>query len=480
MRARYATGAPESLAPFWLRLARALLLVLPVGLLVAITLRSSGSEMHLLWLGTLFQALACTLALVTRRGLWEPLGPVLIMLYVIALSWVLLGTYGVHDWLIHLAQALLLVVPLGLFSVQCLYDSGAVALRRARQLAQRLVQRRDWPADLQACRLLPEVKALRESLYLDASPALQMLASPRPEVRVAALAALEFRQKWQPGQPELVLHLAKHSPEPELRAAALNALANLDDRFLIEQLAELLYDPATLVRRTAVEALLWNTERRWAWLRQAARRTLAEPLFESDGPLCREGILLTDEAVNDLIGWCAEKGLVAVRSASTVAAHYQQVFSTCTDSKVVTHLRHRVLDPHAPPMLRLELAHLLRQQGQLDEQAQQLLLEPSSPTPLRLMAVDAMLARGPSHEAQGVLRDLARAPNREIALTIADMLQRRLGIHLGLMPGEPLPSLHSRQAAEVARRVFLWATHQEHAVTGGHTSDFLTPVSLDS
>ena len=53
------------------------------------------------------------------------------------------------------------MVPLTVFGYQTLNESGAPALRRANLLAQRLAGRKEWPADLAACRSLPEVKALR-------------------------------------------------------------------------------------------------------------------------------------------------------------------------------------------------------------------------------------------------------------------------------------------------------------------------------
>jgi hypothetical protein len=59
------------------------------------------------------------------------------------------------------------------------------------------------------------------------------------------------------------------------------------------------------------------------------------------------------------------------------------------------------------------------------------------------------------------LRDIARLPNREMALASADALQRRLGVDLGLALGEPLPALHTRQAADVTRRLMRWAAHQD-------------------
>ena len=55
------------------------------------------------------------------------------------------------------------------------------------------------------------------------------------------------------------------------------------------------------------------------------------------------------------------------------------------------------------------------------------------------------------------LKDLARLPNREIALATADVVQRRLGVDLGMGIGQPLPPVQTRQAAEIARRVTQWA-----------------------
>src|SRR5262249_29764448 len=59
------------------------------------------------------------------------------------------------------------------------------------------------------------------------------------------------------------------------------------------------------------------------------------------------------------------------------------------------------------------------------------------------------------------LRDVAKLPNRELALTAADVVQRRLGVDLGLALGQPLPPLHSRLAADVTRRLMRWAAQEE-------------------
>jgi HEAT repeat protein len=440
---------------------RLLVLMLPMVLLLVCSHRNIGSAPGILWLGTVFQALICGLAIVTRQVWRDTVGPAIIMVYVIALSWLILGTSGSSDWFLHLAQAVLLVVPLIFFGLLCLRESGAPALRQARALAARLARRRDWPADLQACRLLPEVKALREALHVDASPALALLSDTRPQVRVAALAALEFRQSWQPSQPEVVLKLGKMAREPEVRAAAVNALANLDDRPTIEALAEFLHDPAKLVRQAASEALLWNTEEHWPWIRLAVRRSLADLVCQDDGPLRQEGSVLTTEAVTDLTSWAAEKGLLALRAALSLGAHYNQILSLGESGSLVADLRKQLLDVHTPAMLRLELARVLHQHKELVPNVLRQLLASSNPAPLRLIAVEALLSAGESLEAVAALHDLARLPNREIALSIADVVQRRLGIPLGLARGEPLPPLQSRQAAEIARRVLLWATKQD-------------------
>jgi hypothetical protein len=464
MHARFGSGSGQpSAAGFWVGVARLGLLFLPVTLLLGASLRR-GEGAGLLWLGTLFQALACLLTVLSRSSWREPAGPALIMLYVIGLSWLVLGSAGDNDWYLHLSQAVLLVVPLGFFGAQCLRESGAPALRRARHLAGRLAARGEWPADLEACRLLPEVKALRESLHVDAAPALAMLNSQRPQVRVAALAALEYRHNWRPGQPQVVLHLAQRAAEPEVRAAAVNALANLEDRVLIEALAEFLHDPSPLVRKTATEALLWNTEGRWAWVRHAVRAALADPDCLDDGPLHLTGNGLTREVVADLTAWTAEKGALAMRAALTLGAHYGQVLAAGPDPGLVAELRGQLLDPHTPSMLRLELARLLHQHRELDAKLLRGLLDPAMPAPVRLIAVEALLAEGNSPEALAALHDLARLPNREIALATAEVVQRRLGVDLGLPRGQtPPPAVYSRQAADVARRVLLWANHHEVA-----------------
>lgn len=444
----------------WLlaHLGRAVALLLPASLLLIAALRTMNQGNFNLWLGTAFQLLVCALTFVTRQNPRQSMGPSVVTLYVIAFGWLWLAWPTSDDWYVSLAKALLLVVPILCFSLQVLTESGATTLRRARLLADRLAARRDWPTDLGACRALPEVKALREAVQIDATPALALLSNPRSHVQVAALAALEFRKHWKPGQAELVLQAAQRASEPAVRAAAVSALGNVDDRPLIEALAEFLRDPSWEVRRAATEALLWDGERRWAWMRHALRRALGDSLCAEDGALRHEGQMFTEEAVTDLTAWSAQKGLLGQRAALSLGVHYARALSECPSDELVVSMRRQLASVHTPAPLRIELARLLRNGHALDRQLLEELLESANPAPLRLLAVEALLADGEPHPgAVTALHDLGRLPNREIALETADVVQRRLGIDLGLALGEPLPPNHSRQAAEVTRRLMQWS-----------------------
>ncbi len=464
-------------ANVWLPVLRLAILLLPTALLVIAGLRYSGTNRAMIWLGTAFQVIVCSLSFVSKGSWRQPVGPSVITLYLIGLAWLWWGDTA-NDWLTNLSKAILLVVPLTIFGFQTLYESGAPAIRRARLLANRLADRHDWPADLPACRSLPEVKALRAALHVDAAPALALLDHPRPAVRVAALAALEFRKEWRPGQAELVLQVAQRAEQPAVRAAAVAALGNVDDRILIETVAHFLHDTAWEVRKAAIEALLWDTENRWGWFRYAMRRYLADPMFASDGAVVHEGGLFGPEAIKDLTAWCAEKGLLAQRAALTVGAHFARVLAQRPDESLIRALRKQLADPHLPAVLRLELGRLLQNNEELDQPLLEKLLEPSNPAPLRLIASETILkehAKGPSHSAAvAALRDLARLPNREIALATADVIQRRLGVDLGMGLGQPLPPAHSRQAAEITRRVMSWAT--QYSMNGDEGVEDSLPV----
>jgi hypothetical protein len=442
---------------------RLFIMLVPTALLLAASVRYPGMTNLMLWMGAAFQGLVCLLCLCSRRT-WDQVGPSVVTLYLVALAWLWFGD-RLEDWFTHFARAVLLIIPLFVFGYQTLYESGAPALRRANILAARLANRKDWPTDLSGCRALPEVKALRAALVVDASPALALLYHPRPEVRVAALAALEFRKEWRPGQAEAVLQVAQRAEQPAVRAAAVAALGNVEDRLLVETVAQFLHDTSREVRKAAAESLLWDTEQRWTWIRFAVRRILADPLFYSDGALNHEGQLLSNEAVKDLTAWCAEKGVLSARAALTLGSHYNRALTERPDQGLVESLRAQLSDPHAPAVLRLELGKLLQLHQELNLALLERMLDPANPGSLRLIACETILSEfGDSHAKSAAvagLRDLARLPNREIALATADVVQRRLGVDLGLGLGQPLPAIHSRQAAEITRRVMHWAS--QHA-----------------
>jgi len=455
--------AGHSGVPRLTALVRLLVLLLPTGLILFAGLRNTDGNNLMLWLATALQGFVCALSLLSRRS-WQPPGPSLITLYLIGLAGLWWGT-SINDWYTSLAKAILLVVPLLVFGWQTLADSGAPAMRRARVLAQRVANRKEWPADLAGCRTLPEVKALRAALNIDASPALALLSHERPEVRVAALAALEFRKDWRPGHAELVLQVAQRAEQPAVRAAAVTALGNLDNRAVVETVAQFLHDPSWEVRKAAAESLLWDTGQRWPWIRFAVRRVLADTLYQNDGPLWHEGQVLTAEAVKDLTAWSAEKGVLALRAAQTLGAHYSRAMTERGDQALVKHLRQELGDPHTPACLRIELARLLQHHKELERPLLERMLDPGNPAPLRMVAIETVLAdhlEGSIHaSAVAGLRDLARLPNREIALATAEVIQRRLGFDLGLALGQPLPPVHSRQAADVTRRVMAWAAQYD-------------------
>src|SRR2546425_1248154 len=117
---------------------RVLILLLPAAILLLGVSRTTGRAQTMLGLGAGFQLVVCMLTFLSRRSWVKPLAPSVITCYVIALGWLWLGALDLADWYLHLSQAVLLVVPLLVFAMQTLASSGALSLRRARLLAQRL------------------------------------------------------------------------------------------------------------------------------------------------------------------------------------------------------------------------------------------------------------------------------------------------------------------------------------------------------
>jgi len=429
------------------------LLLLPCALLIGLAYRTQQIP---LYVGAAVQALFAMVFLRAHPVWRPPVSASLIVLYLIGLAWLWLPMRGSTDWAVHVGQAVLLLIAVGLAALHDLTRTGAEPLRQANKWCSRLAARQHWPLQLADCRALPEVNALREAVQDEVRPVLALLSDPRPEVQCAALGALEYRPHWRAGEAELILKTARESLEPAVRAAAAYAMASVDMADLVAGLAELLRDPATEVRVAAAEALLWEAEARWHFARDGVRDALADPRFADDGPLFTTG-RLPAAALADLITWSEEHAPLAPRAIQTLIEQFHRDLIDGSHPELASQLASMMLDPNAPPALRVELAALLRDHHMLTADLLDRLTNPEQPGPIRLFAAEQMLRINP-HDPDGVdvLRGLARQPNREMALAVAGVLQNVLGMDLGLPAGE-LPPANSKTAADVARRVLQWA-----------------------
>jgi hypothetical protein len=377
--------------------------------------------------------------------------------YLIGVLIVWMSAKDHHDFWLQGGMFIMVGVPLTLFIGQEFLFTGNTGLRRARALVRLLAAKNNWPDDLTACKSIPEVKALREALRDDAEPALVLLTHPKPEVRIAALAAFEFRPSWRMGQAEAVLQAAKYATEPPVRVAAMMALANVDDPNLAALMAIYLRDANPEVRKAAAEALLWDADRRWTLIRRDLRTALANPRCANDGPL-PVSTTLPKHAIVDLIIWAGENGAIARRAALTLLAHYRRELNENGSGAVIDELVGRVRDANVISALRVEFAQLLAERECVDVQFWRTLLDAGQPSFLRLLAAGALLREDKDEQALQTLRDVAQVPNREMALQVAAYVQKFLRIDMGLPIGESLPQRQSKLAAEVARRVIDWSS----------------------
>jgi hypothetical protein len=460
---RWSNSSPHSGLSTAAWMMSLVLLVLPTVILGVLAYRcqsapvAAGAGVQLLFV----------LVFLRAHPVWRP--PVsisIVVLYLIALVWAWVPLRGAADWVPHLGQGVLLIVGVALLAVHDLTRTGAEPLRRARRWTKRILGRTNWPLQLNECRVVPEVAGLREAIREEASPALALLADPRPEVQSAALGALEYRTHWRAGEAELVLQTARNSREPAVRIAAIYALAAVENPDLVAELTSFLRDPAVEVRLAAAEALMWDAENRWPFARDGVRDALADPRFSNDGPLFAGVGRLPAAAVADLITWSAEHPPLASRAIRTLSEHYHAELLTTDRPDLANELSGMMLDAETPPALRVELAALLRDHNLLTADLLDRLTNLDQPAPIRLFAAELMLRINP-HDPDGidVLRGLARQTNRELALQVAAILQQLLGLELGLPPGE-LPASNTKVAAEVARRVALWANGANPDVVG--------------
>jgi len=421
-----------------------------------------GSAAAWLWslplaIGAVVQ-LVYAIVFVRQHPVWRPpVAPSVVVMYLVALGWCWLVGRTLTDTLLFLVQGLLIIMAVGLFAVHDLIRSGAEPLRRAKNSSRKLTGRRDWPMHLSECRSLPEVQELRASVRDSAAPALALLSDPRAEVQTAALAALEYRQSWLPGEAELVLKVGLESQEPAVRTEAAYALAGVKSEELIHGLATLLRDPTPEVRRAAAEALLWDGDQRWPMARAAIHAALADPKKKYDGPLFAGAVRMPAMAIEDLTLWASERPPVAGRAIEILMDQYHRGLADSDRPELASNLAQQMLDMDTSPALRAELAALLRDHHMLTPELLDRLTNAGQPGPLRLLAAEVMLRLNPNDpDGLDVLRGLARQTNRELALAIGAILQNILGLAIGLPQGQ-IPAAGSKMAADVARRVLAWA-----------------------
>ena len=301
---------------------------------------------------------------------------------------------------------------------------------------------------------------LRDLLLDDPTPALALLGHPHPHVQVCALTALQYRPKWRRAHAQILLQTAQHAVEPLVRAAALTALANLEDPILVGTLTQYLRDPLPEVRRAAAGAILWKPEKRWASVRHAVRAHLSDLRAARDGALpCLT--TLPELAIRDLSIWASEIGAVGQRATLTLVSYYRRNISEEKSTGFARYLTQEMLDPSVPSAVRVEVAYMLREQNRIEPECFEAMLEASQPGALRLIAAEAILARNSNPQAVEVLKEIARQPNRELALAAAVIIQKALRIDLGLPLGEAPPLPQSKQAAEIIRKVKQWASQPD-------------------
>jgi hypothetical protein len=328
--------------------------------------------------------------------------------------------------------------------------------RRARNYVARLAARTHWPEDIASCERLPEVKLLQDLIHHDAEPALMVLNHPRPQVRMVLLSSLQGRAIYAPGQAERILAAAYYAQEPVVRAAALRALANVREPHLLQRMSEFAVDSALEVRRATAEAMVYNAHVRWMDTRRYIHAALNDRRFIEDGPLPVGLNSLPMQALDDLSVWACEPGATSRRSMASLMGYYRTTLHREQDPELLQRLYSQMLDAKLHSTLRVEVAFLLRDQACLNQDVMRRMLEYHQPSQIRLLASAELLNKGFDELALETLREVARQPNREIALGVAQVLQATMAIDMGLDNPQIPPPSNSKQAAEVARRVVLW------------------------
>ena len=446
------------------------LLLLPA---VLLGIAAERHESPMLLAGAVAELLAGSLFLRTREVWKPPASSSLILLYLMGLGWIWSVSQGSADPFARFARGLFILIPLVLFAFQDLTRTGVEPRRRARRLTNRLLTRVGWPKSLPEFARIPEVMELQSVVRDDPTLVLILLDDRRPGVQLAGLSALQGRPYWRWDEAGTLLKMARSTQVPEVKILVVLALGTADSADVMNGVAEFLKDPSKEVRDAASVSVLMGGELRWAMVRTAIRNLLADPAFLSDGSLAGAAGHLPPVAVCDLTGWASEPGPISERSVRTLLDHFHLLLQTENNPGLPAELGRQITDEHTPPILRVELAHLLHQHTRIPEDLLDRMTDADQPGPVRLLAADIILKADPTNgSALDVLRGLGRQSNRDTAMAIARILQNRLQLDLGVPGSGVVPS--SKQSVDITQRVFRWAT-------GRGTSVGLdeTPLSLD-
>ena len=421
-------------------------------------LAASNTQSKPLAVGAGFMAVI-GLFFIRRHPVWRPpTGMSIVALYLVAACWMWIDPSSGNDPVVRMARGSLVVLGVGLFAVTELFRSGAEPRRRASALCRRILNRRHWPMTAIDVRDLPEVVALRDALKVDMSPVVRLMADPRAEVRAAGFAALEGRPHWNLNEARLSINAAKGTLEPGVRAVAAYSLGGIPHAEIATEIANFLRDPAAEVRSAAATGLLADGGARWPLVREAMKAALSDPRLLNDGGLPGVAGMLPILAQCDLTAWATEGGLLADRSCRTLLEHYHYRLKSGDLIDLPAELGRQLFDPALGTDLRVGIARLLRRHNLLDRATLDRMTSTELPGPVRLMAAEILIADDPENaDGLDVLRGLGRQQNREIALSIARILQTYLGMDMGLPPDVEL-ALHSKQAGEVVRKVVSWAS----------------------
>jgi hypothetical protein len=437
------------------RVASLLLLFAPAG---AMGLAAANTQSKPFAVGAGIMALI-GLFFIRKHPVWRPpSGLSIAALFIVAACWLWTDPSTGSNPVVRMARGSLVVLGIGLFAMTELFRSGSEPRRRASVLCRRILNRPQWPMTVIDVRDLPEVLALRDALKEDMSPVVRLMADPRAEVRAAGFAALEGRPHWNLNEARLALSAAKGTVEPGVRAVAAYSLGGIPHAEIATEVSNFLRDPAAEVRSAAAAGLLADGGGRWPLVRDAMKAALSDPRLVNDGGLPGVAGMLPILAQCDLTAWATEGGLLADRSCRTLLEHYHFRLKSGDRIDLPSELGRQLFDPALGTDLRVGIARLLRRHNLLDRATLDRMTSTELPGPVRLMAAEILIADDRENaDGLDVLRGLGRQQNREIALSIARILQIYLGMDMGL-PHDVELALHSKQAGEVVRKVVSWAS----------------------